>query len=229
MPQARIKSTGFYAVVDFRFAIKPIRKIGYKPGILLQTPPGRVVIQPANRALYGVDNPALDQEMIRTPLEAFLQTLYFVGASLSSLSGNFDLDEEMIEGGVDDQYGRVQITDFMAFTGALKRFQTLRNGNQVDLLGLIAGDKRPNLNDLNRSDDFKLMFGVIRHLGIQGILPYLYLREGINFKEFCDEFRLWKETAEEREEFVYGRLQPILRMNNAPVLSEENINNLIKA
>lgn len=223
-----ISDTGFYAVVNFASPGKEITLVDYGPGKTVYTPPYLIVIEPADISLYGQLTWDGVSPQIRTGLEAFLQTLYGSGASLTSNSVQHDLDSAINEAGLAGDYAKVQVVDFMAFTGALKRFQTLQDGTQVDLLGLGPGDARPNLNDLERNEDFGLMYGVIDHLGVQGILPYLYVKEGINFKQFCDRIRVWKEEKEDRELWVYSTLIPLLRLQNAPVLTEQEVLDLIK-
>lgn len=224
-----ISDKGFYAVVNFASPGKEITALNYGPGKTVYTPPYLIVIEPADFTLYG--QPVWDgvSPPIRTELEAFLQTLYGAGASLTSNSVQHNLDTAINEAGLAGDYAKVQVVDFMAFTGALKRYQTLQDGTQVDLLSLGLGDTRPNLNDLERNEDFNLMYGIIDHLGVQGILPYLYVKEGINFKQFCDRIRVWKQEKEEREVWVYQTLIPLLRVQKAPVLTEAQVQELIKA
>ena len=160
-----ISDTGFYAVVNFASPGKEILSIGHNVGVTIYNPPGTAVIEPADLPLYGTDTPDPDAEYIRTPFEAFLQTLYGAGVSLTSSSVEHDLNADIEAAGLSDDYAKVQVADFMAFCGALKRYQTLKDGTQVDLLSLGPGDERPNLNDLQRSDDFTLMYGIIDHIG----------------------------------------------------------------
>lgn len=229
-----IADSGFYGIVDFSTASKEIVGIGYDPGVTIFSPASQIVVQPPDSQIYKYDGNqrATDEDgndiQERTPFEAFLQTLYGAGASLTSESVFHDLDTVMVEAGVSDQYSGIEIVDFMAFTGAVDRFQTMPDGSQVDLLSLGPDDTRPNVNAITSEGDLSLMYEVIDHLGIQGMYPYLYSREGINFKEFCDRLRIWKEEAEERQEYVYQTLIPILRTEKSPVLTESQVLSLIK-
>ena len=218
-----VSDTGFYAVINFASPGKEITSIGHNVGATIYNPPGTAVIEPADLPLYGTDTPDPDAEYIRTPFEAFLQTLYGAGVSLTSSSVEHDLNADIEAAGLSDDYAKVQVADFMAFCGALKRYQTLKDGTQVDLLSLGPGDERPNLNDLQRSDDFTLMYGIIDHIGIQGILPYLYVKEGLTFDELCERIRAWKTIKEERETWTYEKLIPLLREQKAPVLTEQQV------
>ena len=225
-----IADSGFYGIVDFATASKEIVGVGYAPGVTIYSPAYQVVVQPPDDLIYEYeDGVKVDPVVqIRTAFEAFLQTLYGAGASLTSDSVFHDLDSVMIDAGVSDQYSGIEIVDFMAFTGAVDRFQTMPDGSQEDLLSLGPGDPRPNVNAITSEGDFSLMYEVIDHLGIQGMYPYLYSREGINFKEFCDRLRIWKEEAEERQEYVYQTLIPLLRLEKSPVLTEAQVLSLIK-
>jgi hypothetical protein len=229
-----VQATGFYAIVDFDHPDKIIRSIGYSPGAriwnhgILNTPPpyvGKMVVEPNPTLIWPEGNPA--NTAIRTPFEAFMQTIYGVEASLSSESVSHDLHSEMVAGGVTAQYAKVAIVDFMAFTGVLRKFQTLPNGSQVDLLELGPGDVRPNINDLVRNG-LDLMHNIITHLGIQGIYPYLYTKEGISFEELCDYLREWIPDVAERTEYVYSTFIPILRAEKSPILTYEQIDSLLK-
>ena len=220
-----IGSTGFYAAVDFRVPSPIILKIGYRPGVTISTPPGVVVIQPVPQLIWPDGNQS--QPQIRTPFEAFLQTLYGANATLTSASTTHDLHSEMVAGGVAGQYAKVAIVDFMAFTAVLKRYQTLPDGEQVDLLSLGPGDVRPNINDLKRNG-MDLMKDIITHLGIQGIYPYLYTKEGISFKELCDYLREWLPDVIDRTAYVYSTFLPILKAEKSPILTESQIFSLIK-
>lgn len=220
-----IAQTGFFACVDFTHPLKLIRYLGFKPGANISTPPGIFVVQPPAQLIWP--NGDSQQPQIRTAFEAFLQTLYGAGATLSSDSVSHDLNSSMVTGGVLSQYAGVQVVDFMAFCGAISRQQTLPDGTQVDCLNIAPGAPRPLMRDLERKNN-NLMFSIIRHIGIQGILPYLYARDGITFKDFCDELRIWKPEKNERAGYVYAALIGILRSERAPVLTEAQINELIK-
>ena len=220
-----IAATGFFAAIDTNHPLKVIRSIGYRPGATVTTPDGVDVFQPPPQLIWpGGDS---NQPAIRTAFDAFLQTLYGAGATLSSTSVIHDLHSEMISGNVTSQYAGVQVVDFMAFCGAISRQQTLPDGTQVDCLNIAPGAPRPLMRDLERKDNV-LMFSIITHLGIQGMLPYLYSREGITFKDFCEELRKWKPDQFDRENYVINTLIPLLRLERSPVLTEEQINELIK-
>lgn len=225
-----IASSGFYGVVDFLSSAKEILEVGYAPGVTKYTPPYQIVVQPPDPLIYEyVNGVKTDPEVqIRTPFEAFLQTMYGAGASLTSKSIFHDLNADMIEAGVTDQYAGVEVVDFMAFTGAIDRYQTLPDGTLVDCLSITPGDPRPNLNGLISKEDFSLMYAIISHVGIQGIYPYLYASEGINFKQFCDRLRIWKPEKEERTTYIYTELIPLLRTLKAPVLTEAQVLSLVK-
>lgn len=237
-----IADSGFYGIVNFATSSKEIVEVGYAPGITKYTPPYLVVVQPPDNLIYKYETQIQvtlggtievqvkvePEEQIRTPFEAFLQTLYGYSASLTSESVYHDLNQDMIDNGLTGQYARVQVVDFMAFTGAIDRYQTLPDGTLVDCLSIEAGEPRPNLNGLKFKDDFSLMNEVIRHIGIQGMYPYLYAREGIDFKEFCDQLRIWKPEKEERETYIYDTLIPLLRVEKSPVLTEAQVLSLVK-
>ena len=225
-----IATSGFYGIVNFASPSKEIVEVGYSPGDTKYTPPYLVVVQPPDFLIYEyVDGIKVDPEVkIRTEFEAFLQTLYGAGASLTSQSVLHDLNQSMIDNGITDQYGGVQVVDFMAFTGAIDRYQTLPDGTLVDCLDITPGDPRPNLNGLNVKDDFGLMYEIINHIGIQGIYPYLYAREGISFDEFCERLIIWKPETTERTGYIYAELIPLLRTLKAPVLTEAQVLSLIK-
>jgi hypothetical protein len=72
------------------------------------------------------------------------------------------------------------------------------------------------------------MQGIITHLGIQGIYPYLYTKEGITFKELCDYLREWIPDLTERATYVYTEFLPILKSQKSPILTEAQITSLLK-
>ncbi len=222
-----IADTGFFAVIDLLQPLKPVTMIGYRPGAKITPPLGRVTVQPLPQLIWP--NGDSNQPAIRTAFEAFMQTLYGSGASLTSESVTHQLDEEMRAAGstVTAQYARVQVVDFMAFCGAISRQQTLPDGTQVDCLALGPGDERPLMRDLERKDN-NLMFSIITHLGIQGMLPYLYAGDAITFKDFCDQLRIWKPDPVARSLYVFGELVSLLRLAKSPVLSEAQILELVK-
>lgn len=218
-----IADTGFYAIVDFTSPTREILRIGYRPGSKVRVKAGYIVVQPLPNLIID-ENGAV----IRTALEAFLQTLYGYGASLTSSSMKHDLHSAIVDNGLESQYADIEVVDFMAFTGALNRLQTLKNGTQVDLLGLGPDDIRPNLNDLVFKDDFSLMYGIIDHVGVEGIYPYLFVKEGISFDQLAARIKVWKPEADDRKEYVYNTLLGLLRQLRAPVLTEKQVAILIE-
>lgn len=227
-----INDSGFFGIVDFSSPSKEIVSVGYDPGVTKYTAPWLIVVQPVDFLIYQyIDGVKTDPAVkIRTEFDAFLQTLYGAGASLTSNSIFHDLNSDMEANDLTDQYADVEVVDFMAFTGAIDRYQTLPDGSLVDCLNITPGSPRPNLNGLVSKEDFSLMYQIIEHLGIQGIYPYLYAKEGINFKQFCDRLRIWKQDTKERTDYIYQKLIPLLRTPalKAPVLTEAQVLELVK-
>ena len=230
---------GFFAIVDFSSKSKTVLDVGYvTPGTakkwmhsILNTPPpytGKMVVEPNPTLIWPSGNPA--NPPIRSVFEAFLQTLYGVNASLTSDSRKHDLHSQMVAGGVDSQYGEVEIVDFMAFTGAIDRQQTLPDGTVIDCLNIAEGAPRPLVSALRKKPDFSTMYQIIEHLGIEGMYPSLYAREGITFAQFTDRIHAWIPDQPTREAYVYNTLIPLLRNQalKAPVLTEAMINQLIQ-
>ena len=232
--------TGFYAIVQFGPTFRTIQKIGYKPGATFYIPSlfddpmipdafGRIVVQPVPSEVWGSNNPIdwTDANKVREPFEAFLRTLYGAEVSLTGTEMLSGLYEQMKAADVLKQCGEVEVIDFMAFTDAIERQQVLPNGEQVDVLTLLPGDKRPLVSDLVRKSD-SLMWQIIEFLGLWGMLPYLFAGGGITFKQLCDRLRAWKPDQEEREEYVFEILRPALVSKNHPVLSFDQINSLVQ-
>lgn len=225
-----IADSGFFGILDFSSETREIVEVGYAPGTTKYTPAWLIVVQPLDNLIYEyVDGTKTDPAVqIRTPFDAFLQTMYGYGASFTSKSVTHDLNADMVENDLTGQYADVEVVDFMAFTGAIDRYQTLPDGTLVDCLSITPGDPRPNLNGLVSKEDFSLMYAIIDHVGIQGIYPYLYAKEGINFKQFCDRLRIWKPETKERAAYIYTELIPLLRTLKSPVLTEVQVLSLIK-
>lgn len=214
---------GFYAILDYTKPTKDILAVGYLPGKSIYTPAYHIVVQPSDMLVYGQEVWDGIVEPIRTPLEALLQTIYGAGASLTSTSKKFSLHLDIVENSLEDQYESVEVVDFMAFCGALKRYQTLADGSQIDLLMLGPGDTRPNINDLVFSNSFDLMYDIIDLIGIEGMYPYLYAKDGIDFAVLSDRIKAWIPDLSERQTWVYNTMIPLLRELRAPVLSQSQI------
>jgi len=215
---AKIADTGLYAVIDGRNDLRPIRQIGYNPGSTVYTPPGVVVLQPLKQLIAAGQN----------PLEALLNTMYGFQVSLTSeVDVQHDLHGLIKAAKKEEWYDAVQVVDFMALTGAIKRYQTLPNGSIIDLLSdFEPKQKRPNINALERNGN-ELMFSIIKHLGLWGLLPYLYAKEGITFDDLNKCIKEWITEESDRRRYVVKELIPLLRTLRSPVLTEAMVRALI--
>lgn len=222
-------ATGFYAVVNFSPPSPTITKIGYRPGIKIWMPNffaalpdqyGRAVIQPLPTDIWTGGDPSATQ--IRTPFESFLRVLYGVQCEMTGRNNLPDLYNDMDAAGVLSQCAAVQVVDFMAFCGAIERYQVLPGGSQVDCLRFGAGDNRPLVADLRRKDD-SLMWQIIEFLGLWGMLPHLFIKGGISFETFIEKLKVWQPEPEARQAYYVSTLRNVLRQGNAPVLSPDQI------
>ena len=218
-----IGSSGFWAQVDLNDPTRPIFRVGYSPGATVHSPEGLQVIQA---------NPVLMQDppngLGNNAIEAFLNTLYGVGANLYGDDKIFDLSDKMEEAGILDQFDKIQIVDFMALTEAIERYQVLPNGEQVDTLSFQPSQKRPGLQGLKRKDNV-LMMAVIKHLGLWAFAPYLWSVGGIDFDEFDYCIKQWKPDKADRTKYFTETLMPLLRVKlKARMFRPEELTKLLE-
>lgn len=161
-------------------------------------------------------DPATESER---ELEYFLLMLYASGVSLTSASGQqFNLHADMASAGVLSHYSRIRVDDFARLTGVIV----------LDGQFLAPGSNRLDLTKVQKNG-VEGLNETIRHLGIWGLIDYLYVGLVLNESQYGALLREWKPSLSAREQHIYQVLTPFSRQRNFKLLSIEDVAEILNA
>ena len=220
----KTSDTGFWASYDPRNEKKPLRGIGYNQATVRNRYP--IVLTDALFLMaYGGKE-----------FSAFLMTIYKAGLHISEEGvKDFNLHRDIVKAGNfdysdpdpanwKDSYGEMKPLDFMVLTGAIIYPEIMTH---IPSAENPTPPARPEIYTLPKGDS-NLMFMVIKHLGMWGVLQHLFLKGGITFQEFKTEIRRYLKTEEERRNYYGNVLNKFLVYNNYPLWSDSMINTFIE-
>lgn len=180
---------------------------------------------------YEIDlstgQPVIDQStglpvQSRTEFEAFLLTIYMAGLHLASMSSqDYDLDADIVAGGIADQYSKLKTLDFLVLTGAkaypdlIKHLKTPLNPNPP---------ARPNLWDVPDGNRQSMVI-TIEKIGLKGYIQYLYADRGITFEEYLSFVRYFYPVGPARQAYL-STVIPFFRSRLIEWFSDEQLDQL---
>lgn len=178
--------TGYYATYDNGTPLKPLTGLGYFTGTLHTK--DSVIVPDSGLISVGIN-----------PFSAFLMSMYNAGLHIAG-GGNvfFDLSQQMDEAGQLSDFESVQILDFMSLLGAVLYDATIHIQTPTN----PTPPARPPVATIlaQSPGDPALMLEVMKHLGLSGILKFLYGERGISFEQFCECWTFFYPTQELQEQ-----------------------------
>ena len=156
--------------------------------------------------------------------EMFIRMLYVIGIQLDDLGTVFDLQTPLEVAGMlaktpaegTNFYNSIEVFDFMAMTGAI----------EYPFNRLIPGEVRPVVSSVPQLDR-TLMLNVIRKLGIWGYALNILSEYGMSITEFAMILAEWKQTQQDRADYVNSYAVGFLRTKGYKLLSSSEKTEMI--
>lgn len=226
----RSGAADFYAVFDHTQAHKPLVQICYNDNTVWS---GLYILEPdythPKIGLYPdpETNPVDPNLEIRNKLESFLLHLYGAGVFIADTEIFYDLDSDIMSAGIGSMYETVNVLDFMVLTGAKRQHYKLPDGTIKDLTTLGPGDDdiRTFLTDVE-NEDWQLMNDIIKHIGLKGLVPYLYASRGIDFATFAELILFFYPDTPTRKAYFATTLDPFLKSKRVPIFTQSQLQTL---